>query len=208
MAKRNVADAAREALLPLVLETHSWGVVAAGTASQIVEAGLCLPIQFPEGRKRVGYIELPDDSKLWFDRQKGNTWRVRLSWPRAKRVQLERLQKLREERQRNLDCMVHDGEAWKTKEINRFCGLMNLHASFMRTDCGWRFSEKSTRRVASLLNRVRMVLLNAEVQLSEQARANFLAENALDDANQRVPMHRSRHLSLVQPPNPAKGLRS
>lgn len=208
MAMRNVQDAARVAPLPLVLETQSWGVVAKGTASQIVEAGLCLPIHFPEGRKRSRYIELADDSSLSLERQKGGIWLVRFYWPRSKRVHLERLQKLREERQRNLDRMVHDGEAWKTKEINRFLGLMNLHASFMRTDCGWRFSEKSTREVASLLNRVRMVLLNAEVQLSEQARAKFLAENALDDANQRVPMHRSRHLSLVQPPNPAKGLRS
>lgn len=208
MAKRNVPDAGREAPLPLVLETHSWGVVATGTASQIVEAGLCLPIQFPEGRKRVGYLALPDDSRLSFERQKGGVWSVRIRWPSAKRAHLERLQKLREDRQRNLDGLVQDSEAWKAKEIKRFCGLMNLHASFMRSECGWRFSDRSNREVESLLNRIRMVLLNADVQLDEQARAKYLADNDLDDADERMPIHRLRHLRLVQSQPPEKGLQS
>lgn len=208
MATRNVPDDAKGATLPMVMETGTWGVIATGTAAQIVEAGLCAPVQFPQGRKRSGYLELPDGGSLSFERRKGGVWSVRLRWPNERRKQLEEQQRQREAKQKRLDGICRDGETWRAKEVNKLCSLMELHASFTASACGWHFSEKSMREVESLISRVRMVLLNAEVRLDEQKRATYLAENAVDSAVGHVPMHRSAHLRVVHSGRAAHGLQS
>lgn len=208
MAKRNVPDAVRGAPSPLVIATHTWGVDATGTAAQIVEAGLCVPSQFPQGRKRSEWHSLPDGGSLSFLRQKGGAWKLRYRWSNEKRTQLELRQKLREIKQARLDEMCRDSETWKAKELKRICGLMDLPLSFMSSDCGWHFSVKARREVEVLVGRIRIALLNADVQLDEQVRAAYLAANAIDDEPTSLPNSRPTHLRLAYTQCTASGHQS
>lgn len=208
MAKRNVPDAVRGAPSPLVITTYPWGVEATGTAAQIVEAGLCVPSQFPQGRRRTEWHKLPDGGNLWFVRQKGGVWEVQRRWSPEKRTQMELRQKLREIKQARLDEMCRDSEAWKAKELKRICGLMDLPLSFMSSECGWHFSGKARREVEGLVGRIRIALLNADVQLDEQVRAAYLAANAIDDGPTSLPNNRPTHLRLAYTQRTASGHQS
>lgn len=197
MAKRNVPDAASGAPAPLVIETGRVGYWATGTAEQIVSAGLCVPSQFPPGRKRSGLVDLPDGSHLCFERQKGGMWRVHFHWPKEKRDEIALSRMQRKEKQERLDALHTDGEAWKAKQLRKFSAYADLNMSLMTSECGWRFSFKAQREVESLMRRIRVALLNADVELNERMREKYVAANAVNEGGERLPMPRPSHLRMA-----------
>lgn len=160
MARRNVPKTGHaEPIANLVaVESDDWKTKATGTKENLIQAGLCVPAHFPDGRKRSLY------SKEYSLTKKDSIWTLTIWTSQDEREQRKQARLEREARERRLRLTAKTAAEWREKKSFSLSLAMAAIDQCTENDGGFHMQEKDIALIRALSKRLAMVVNNAQVQ--------------------------------------------